>query len=129
MLHALVARTHGVVPVFLSGDAGICQRAMNFDPQIETVATFEGTGNATLSIHPMVAVDLIKAGVEKALKKKMSAFSMSIPEQFALEVTYKKHPDAFRASYYPGAKAVGAHTVRIEANNMLDIMRFIMFCV
>ena len=129
MLHALVARTHDVVPVFLSGDAGICKRATNFDPQIETVATFEGTGNATLSIHPMVAIDRIKAGVEKALKKKKEAFSMSIPEHFVLEVSYKKHPDAFRASHYPGAKALAAHTVRFEANNMLDIMRFIMFCV
>lgn len=129
MIHALVARTHNVVPVFLSGDAGICARAKNFDPQIETVATFEGTGNATLCIHPDLAVEQIKAGVEKALNKKKEAFSMSVPEQFVLKVRYKKHPDAFRASYYPGAKSLAPHVVRYEANNMLDVMRFIMFCV
>ena len=129
MLHALVARTHGVVPVFLSGDSGICTRAKNFDPQIETVATFEGTGQATLSIHPDLAVEMIKAGVEKALKKKREAFSMAVPEQFLLEIKYKKHQDAYTASHYPGAKATGAHSVRFETNTMLNVMRFIMFCV
>lgn len=129
LLHALVARSHGVVPVFLSGDAGICKRANNFDPQIETVATFEGTGNATLCIHPDLAVEKIKAGVEKALKKEQKAFAMSMPDQFTLEIRYKKHVDAFRASHYPGAKAVSAHVTRYDADNIKDIMRFIMFCV
>jgi len=129
LLHALVARTHHVVPVFLSGDAGICERATNFDPQIETVATFEGTGQATLSIHPLLAIEQIKEGVEKALKKKKEAFSMAVPEQFILEITYKKHQDAYRASHYPGAKILGAHSIRFETNNMTDVMRFIMFCV
>lgn len=129
MLHALVARTHGVAPVFLSGDAGICKRAKNFDPQIETVATFEGSGQATLSIHPLTAVEMIKSGVEKALNKKKEAFSLAVPEQFVLDVTYKKHPNAYRASHYPGAKTLDAHSVRFEANNMQDVMRFIMFCV
>jgi len=129
MLHALVARNHSVVPVFLSGDAGICKRATNFDPQIETVATFEGTGNATLHIHPDEAVELIRAGVTKALKKDKKAFSMSVPDQFTLEINYKKHPDAYRASHYPGAQVVSAHITKYEAQNILDIMRFIMFCV
>jgi len=129
MLHALVARTHGVVPVFLSGDAGMCERAMNFDPQIETVATNKGTGNATLCIHPQLAVEKIKAGVEKALKKDMELFSLSVPEHFVLDIRYTKHINAFRASHYPGAKAISAHITRFEADDMLDIMRFIMFCV
>jgi D-amino peptidase len=129
MLHALVARTQNVVPVFLSGDAGICTRVKNFDPEIETVATIQGTGNATLSIHPDLAVERIKAGVEKTLKKDMKLFSMSVPEHFVLDIRYTKHINAFRASHYPGAKAISAHITRFEADDMLDIMRFIMFCV
>ncbi len=129
MLHALIARLHDVVPVFLSGDAGICTRVKKFDPEIETVATTQGTGNASLSIHPDLAVERIKAGVEKALKKNMKLFSMSVPDHFILDIRYNKHPAAFRASQYPGAMAMSAFVTRFEADNMLDIMRFIMFCV
>jgi D-amino peptidase len=69
MLHALVARAHGVVPVFLSGDEGMCKRAMNFDPQIETVATNKGTGNATVCIHPNLQLKRSKQALKKRLKK------------------------------------------------------------
>ncbi len=107
----------------------MCERAMNFDPVIETVATNKGTGNATLSIHPNLAVEQIKSGIEKALKKDIGSFSMSVPDHFILDIRYTKHLNAFRASHYPGAKAISAHITRFEADDMLDIMRFIMFCV
>lgn len=129
LLHALVARTHGVVPVFLSGDTGLCKRVNKFDPQIETVATNTGTGNATLCIHPGLAVEKIRSGVEKALKKDMRSFSMAVPEQFILDTRFTKHIDAYRASHYPGAKAISAHVIRFESDTISDIMRFIMFCV
>lgn len=129
MLHSLVVRSHGVPAVFCAGDAGLCARVTKDDPMVETVATNRGVGNATLAIHPDVACERIKAGVEKALRKDLKKFSMNVPDRFVLDIRYTKHIAAYRASYYPGARLTAPHIVRFEAHNITDIMRFILFCV
>lgn len=129
LLHALVARSHWVPVVFCSGDAGLCERVKKNDALIETVATNRGVGNATWAIHPDIAVEKIKSGVAKALKKDLKQYNMKVPEHFVLDVRFVKHIDAYRASHYPGAKATSATIVRFEADNILDLMRFILFCV
>ncbi|MCK4812496.1 MAG: M55 family metallopeptidase [Candidatus Marinimicrobia bacterium] len=129
MLHALIARSHGVPAVFCSGDEGICNRVKNDDPLIETVATISGIGNATISIHPDLAVEQIKAGVTKALGKNLKNYSMALPEHFVLDTRFTKHINAYRASHYPGAELLAPHIIRFTANNIMDIMRFIMFCI
>ncbi|MDZ7797767.1 MAG: M55 family metallopeptidase [Candidatus Marinimicrobia bacterium] len=129
LLHAMVARSHNVPVVFCSGDAGICRRINNDDPEILTVATLEGTGNATRSIHPELTLKKIRSGVKKALAKDKNKYKMKVPEHLALEVRYKNHIAAYRASHYPGARAVDGFITRIEAGNILDIMRFLEFCV
>jgi D-amino peptidase len=129
MLHSLVARSHGVPSIFLSGDAGICKRAKDLDQEIETVATIQGTGNATFSHHPKVTAEQIKAGVENALKKNLAQYSLALPEHFILDTRFTKHADAFRASHYPGAKSLAAHVTRFETDKIMDVMRFIMFCI
>ncbi|MFA6617753.1 MAG: M55 family metallopeptidase [Candidatus Neomarinimicrobiota bacterium] len=129
MLHSLVARSHGVPSVFLSGDEGICKLSTKMEAKIVTVPTISGTGNATLSNNPKMTIPAIKAGLEKALKKDLKSFSLEVPDHFILDTRYTKHPLAFRAAQYPGAKPIDAYTTRFEADTILDIMRFIMFCV
>jgi len=129
LLHAMVARSHHIPVVFCSGDAGLCERIRKDDPEVLTVATLQGTGAATKSIHPHTAVERIRSGVEKALKKDHSAFKYVVPSPLVLELRYKKHTAAYRASHYPGVEAIDAFTTRYEAANILDIMRFLEFCV
>ncbi len=129
LLHAMVARSHHIPLVFCSGDAGLCERIHKDDPEVLTVATLQGTGSATHSIHPQLALKKISAGVKKALKKDRKKYKTDVPGHLVLDVRYKNHVSAYRASHYPGATAVNAFTTRIEANNILDIMRFLEFCV
>ena len=129
MLHSLVARSLGVPSVFLSGDKGICNLSKKMEPQIETVSTISGTGNATLSNNPKQTVPAIKSGVEKALKKDLESFSLELPEHYILDTRYTKHPLALRASHYPGSTLIDSYTVRYEADNILDVMKFVMFCI
>ncbi|MDZ7821020.1 MAG: M55 family metallopeptidase [Candidatus Marinimicrobia bacterium] len=129
LLHAMVARSHHIPLVFCSGDAGLCERIHKDDPEVLTVATLEATGNATHSIHPQLALKKIRAGVKKSLKKDRKKYNMEVPGHLVLDVRYKNHVSAYRASHYPGATAVNAFTTRIEADNILDIMRFLEFCV
>ncbi|MDD3965892.1 MAG: M55 family metallopeptidase [Candidatus Neomarinimicrobiota bacterium] len=129
LLHALVARSHQVPVVFCSGDAGLCKRVKANDPLIETVATNRGVGNATWAIHPDLAVEKIRAGVEKALRKELKQYVQKIPEHFILDVRYTRHASAYRSSHYPGAKLLSPTTVRFECGSILDVMRYILFCV
>ncbi|HJW89985.1 MAG TPA: M55 family metallopeptidase, partial [Anaerolineales bacterium] len=64
LLHAYAAALVKVPLVFVAGDAGLCQDAQALNPNIGTVAVKQGVGNSTVSIHPQLAVDQIRAGVQ-----------------------------------------------------------------
>lgn len=113
--------------VFLSGDAGICQDATSFLPGLTTVAVMEGTGDATNCIHPALAVERIRSGVETALKGDVARCYLSMPPHFAAEVQYRAHTQARQASFFPGARLVDPHVVQFEADDYFDILRFFMF--
>lgn len=129
LMHTLVARSLQVPAVFCSGDKGLCGLIKEFDPQVETVAVNEGVGNATVSIHPDMACDLIRENVKKALTADLSRYDMAMPENYVLDTRYHKHVMAFKASHYPGAELIDPATVRFTADNILDVMRFVLFCV
>ncbi len=129
MIHSLVARSHGVPSVFLSGDEGICKLSAKMEPQIVTVSTIKGEGNSTLSNNPKLTVPAIKAGVEKALAKDLKSYSLELPEHYILDTRYTKHPLAYKASFYPGAKLIDSYTIRFEADTIMDVMKYILFCV
>jgi D-amino peptidase len=129
LLHATVARSHRVPIVFCAGDAGLCERVKQNDILIETVATNRGIGNATWSIHPDTAVEQIRTGITKALRKDLKQYNMEVPDHFILDTRFAKHIAAFRASHYPGAKTIAPTVIRYEADTILDVMRFILFCI
>ena len=113
--------------VFLSGDAGLCQDAAAFLPGLTTVAVMEGIGDATSSIHPALAVERIRSGVELALKGDIARCQVAMPPHFAAEVRYKVHTLAHQVSFYPGARLVEPHVVQFEADDYFEVLRFFMF--
>lgn len=127
LINAYTAGLIGVPVVFLSGDAGICQDASEFLPAITTVAVLEGLGHATTSIHPALAVERIRSGVEAALKGDVAPCRVAMPPHFVAEVRYRIHQVARQVSFYPGARQIGSHTVQFEADDYFDILRFFMF--
>ena len=46
---------------------------------------------------------------------------------FTVEIRFRVHHDAYRASHYPGAVAVGDDTVRLVATDWIDVLRAITF--
>jgi D-amino peptidase len=128
-LSAYTAGLVGVPFAFLSGDAGICEEAQTFIPGLSTVAVKQGVGNATVSIHPAVAVERIRRSVEAALKADLSGCLVALPDRFSVEVRYQKHADAHRAGFYPGAQQTGPHLVAFAADDYFDVLRFLQFCV
>ncbi len=127
LINAYTSGLLHVPVIFLSGDDGICQDAAAFLPGLTTVAVMEGTGNATNSIHPALATERIRDGVEAALKKDVVAYHVSMPSHFATVVNYKAHTIARQVSFYPNAHLVEPHTVQFEADDYFDVLRFFMF--
>lgn len=129
MVSAYTAGLVGVPVVFLSGDAALCQEAQAFIPGLSTVAVKHGVGNTTVSIHPHLAVERIRAGVEAALKADVSRCRVPMPNHFSVELRYRNHADAYRASFFPGVRLMGPHTVGFEADDYFEVLRFFLFCV
>lgn len=129
MISAYTAGLLGVPLVFLSGDAALCQKAQAFIPGLSTVAVMHGVGNTTISIHPHLAVERIRAGVEAALRAGVSGCRLAMPGHFCVELRYRNHADAYHAGFFPGVTLKEPHTVQFETDDYFEVLRFFSFCV
>lgn len=129
MLNAYVAGYYKIPVVFVSGDQGICEAAREMIPGITTVAVKVGIGGAVLSIHPALAVKKIQAGAKKALSGDLSLCQVKMPEHFKMEITLRRHTDAFSRGNYPGARKEGSNTIVFESDDYMEVMRFMNFCL
>ncbi|MDY7011360.1 MAG: M55 family metallopeptidase [Planctomycetota bacterium] len=127
LIHAYAAGMLGVPVVFVSGDDGLCRHVNSFNEAIQTVAVKQGIGGSTISIHPKVAIRQIKTGVESALKADRASYKIQLPKQFHVEVSFKKHEKAYKASHYPGVSLSSAHTVSFENHDYFEVLRTLTF--
>jgi len=119
----------GVPVVFVSGDEATCAMATEANASIRTVAALRGIGASTVSIHPDVIEDRIRAGVREACRADASACAIELPDRFTLELRFKEAARAYRASHYPGVSVVDDTTVRFEATEYGEVLRALMFIV
>lgn len=126
-LHALAGAYYGVPSVFVSGDAGLCQEVKEHNPQIETVATIRGEGASVITEHPVKTLELIRGGVKKALAGDLSRGLLTIPEKLSFSIEFKKHQEAYRAAFYPGATLLNPLTVGFESTDYFEVLRFNLF--
>lgn len=128
-LYAGAATLEGVPAVFLSGDEKLCQEVKKYDERIETVTTSFGHGQSTVSIQPELACDQIHAGIKKALSKDFKSLKKTLPDHFNVRVMYKRHTDAYKNSFYPGAALEDEHILRFENKNYFEVLRFLTFAM
>lgn len=126
-LHALAASYYGVPSVFLSGDKGLCDEVQKHNSSIVTVATIRGEGSSVITQHPEVSIKMIHQGVGKALSGSLTKGLLEIPEQLEYSIEFKKHQEAYRASFYPGASLLDPLTVGFQTDDYYEIMRFNLF--
>ena len=128
-LSAFTASMHGVPSVFLSGDQALCEEVNGYCDGIGTYATMVGQGSATTSVHPDVAVDAIRAGVEKSLSGDLDRLLVANPERFKVAIEYKKASLAYRRGFYPGAYVENDRIVCFETTDWFEALRFIVFVI
>lgn len=124
--NALCAARYGVPSAFLSGDAGICAEARAMIPGIETVETLEGRGRAAASIAPARARRAIRAGVAAALSRPLPAPPV-LAGPYEVVIEFANPTDAWRAAWYPGARAHGPCAVAFASADFFEILRALRF--
>lgn len=127
MLYSYCCALYGVPTVFLSGDKMLTEDSQAMHPCLKTVAVKDGYGGYTRCKQPDYACDLIREGAEIALKQDLTNALCPIPEHFVFEISYKEHTNAARNSYYPGFTMVDSYTIRMETDNLWDVLRCIPF--
>jgi D-amino peptidase len=129
LLHTYAAAMVNVPLVFITGDQGICVDATELIPGVVTMPVMKGVGNSTISIHPSLAVERIREGVKLALKKDLSRLLIQMPQFFEVEILYRAHSEAYRASFYPGAEQIDSHCIKYKATNYFDVVRMLSFVI
>ncbi len=126
-IHSYIAASLGVPVVLLTGDKGLCKDALDLNENISTVAVKEGIGNSTINIHPSLSLDLIKEAAKDALKKDLSKCLIDLPNDFNVEIKYRNHKDAYRASHYPGVEKLDSNRIIYKAMDYMDVLRMMSF--
>lgn len=125
--NALCAAGYGVPSVFLAGDMGICAEARAMVPGLATVETLDGRGRASTSISPAWSRRLIREGVAAALS---GDFAQALPakaDHYEVVIEFSTPTEAYRAAWYPGAKAHGPRAVAFEHTDFSEILRALLF--
>lgn len=113
--------------VFLSGDAALCAYAESWIPGITTVATNQGIGASTISIHPRKAIERIREGMQNALEGDFSRCLVPLPDKFEVQVRMNQHTRAYYNSFYPGAKLLDPKTISFSSEDYFEVLRFFHF--
>lgn len=106
--------------VMVSGDEGLCEYSKKQIPGLRTVATKRGVGEATINRNPEMVCADIRETVKAALLEKHEPLDTKGP--FAVDICYRQHFDAKRASYYPCAEMLDAYTVRFKAEKLEEVL-------
>ena len=120
--NALMAGHFGVPVVFVAGDQAVVDQARELLGNIETVAVKEGIGAAALNLHPEVAREQIRAGVEKALRNLDDYEPYRLRAPYTLVLTLKTEQNIYRGALYPGAKRTGDWELTYVGDDVLEIM-------
>lgn len=120
--NALMAGHYDVPVVFVAGDQAVCDQAKELLGNVETVAVKEGIGAAALNLHPEVAREQIREGVERALNNLDDYRPYKLRPPYTLVLTLKTEQNIYRGSLFPGAKRTGDWELTYVGDDILDIM-------
>lgn len=121
-MNALIAGHFGVPVVFIAGDKALCRQAKELFGEVETVAVKKGIGEASLGLHPEVAREKIRAGVEKALSDISRFKPYTLKPPYTLVLRLKSEGQVYKGSFYPGAKRTGDWELTFQGNTVMEVI-------
>ena len=120
--NALIAGYYNVPVAFVAGDKAVCDQAKELLGAVETVAVKEGIGAAALNLHPEVAREQIRAGVERALRNLSKYKPYKLPAPLTLVLKLKSEQSIYEGALYPGARRSGDWELTYVAQDVLELM-------
>jgi D-amino peptidase len=127
LLNTYTAAMENVPVAFISGDQEICRQASDVIPGIKTVAVKHGKGASTINIHPETACREIKRSVAEGLASLSTQSVPDLPDYFELELAFFDFKNAYRASFYPGAKLLTPRKIGFKTESYMEILRLLLF--
>lgn len=127
MLYATAAAMFGVPTAFVSGDRELCAEARERFPEAIVIPSGQGIGHSTVGRHPDTVLTEIREGMTEAMRRVSRLSSTSAHGPFVLEVRFRVHHDAYRASHYPGAHSIADDRVRLEVSTWLELLTALQF--
>jgi D-amino peptidase len=118
--NALVAGMYGVPVVFVSGDRAVVEQLRSMLGPIEAVAVKEEIGgDASLGLSPRHAQDLIRAGVEQAVRNRarFRPYVLNKPYTMVLKVRQENG-----RALFPGAQRVRQGEFTFTSSSLLEIL-------
>lgn len=122
-INALIAGHFNVPVVFAAGEMALCEQVEDLLGDVETVAVKEGIGNAALCLHPEVAREMIRAGVERALRNLKAYKPYKLKPPYTMKLVLKTEEDVHEASFYPGVERTGDWELTYKSSDLLEVMK------
>ena len=121
--NALMAGYYDVPVVFVAGDKAIAEQVKERFGEVETVAVKKGIGAASLGLHPEVAREKIRAGVEHALRNLDTYQPYKLSPPYKLVLTMKTEQVVYNGALYPGAERTGDWELTFTSDDLMEVMR------
>ena len=122
--NSLIAGYYNVPVIFLSGDKATCEDISAHIDNIETVAVKEGFAKAVISRHPKKSQEMIRTGVECAIKKLDTIEPFKLEPPYKVEVQMARPENAINYKMFPGAKLEDSRTVVYETDDLHQAIVF-----
>jgi D-amino peptidase len=124
-INALLAGLHEVPVVFVAGDEAVCEQVRGLVGRVETVAVKKGIGAAALNLHPEVAQEKIRSGVEKALGNLSQYEPYKLTAPYTMVLKLKSEELVYKGAEYPGAERTGDWELTYSSDDLLEVLRAI----
>lgn len=121
-LNALALAAWGVPVGLVAGDDALADEAATWLPWAELVVVKTAAGNrAAASVHPSVAIDLVRAGAERAVRRAAAGELdlLRVGPPAVIEVDYARGIQADFAAVVPGSERFGDRSVRFSSDDPL----------
>ena len=127
-INAAIAGHFGVPVLFVSGDDAAVEEVSGLLGGIgEGVVKWSYGFHSAMTLTPQAGVDVIRAGVEEAVRTSGDARPYVLEPPIEVEVSFKHYQPAELLSYLSIVDRADAHTVRFVAADMLEASRFLAF--
>jgi D-amino peptidase len=125
-LNAVALAAWGIPVALVAGDDALAAEVEAWLPWAERVVVKAAAGGrAAASVHPSIAMDLVRAGAERAVRRAIAGELelLRVGPPTVIEVDYATGVKADFAAVVPGAERYGDRSVRFSADDPLVAYR------